>query len=291
MLAEHYWRKRDAQKVACYCAAALEIKETGFYANDMAHYRHYPHELLYWAKWYLGDKEGSKEHYDKAVSYWPDNPKYIHDRQFYYDDAPKVELIDTLTKKLETHEPFLFVKRGDGEEACMDGTIGENCDGHPYSQELGNRLRESFTFLDKKAHVVRFENQREYNSLLHRTDNDLVRVKQFWETIKNDTRRKIFVGPNKLALMSEYLGAMHIGIPEKNVWKLYQQGNMLLNVVQDNDIIIFCAGMPAKVMIADLVRERKNLTCVDAGSSFDPLVSQTRTFQVSSEEMHRLYGI
>lgn len=288
-LAEYFWRKQDPQKVASFTAAALEIPESGFYANDMSHYRHYPHELMYWAKWYLGDKEGSKEHYDKAVAYFPTNPKYLHDRQFYYSDAPKTDLLDVLTTKLEKQEPFIFVKRGDGEEACMRGDEGGNCDGHPYTPDLGERLTEAFDYLRGKAFIVQFDNQKEYNSLLHRTDSDLTRVKQFWETVKKDTRRKIFVGPNKLRVAANYLKALHVGIPEQNVWETYRITNPFLEIVQDGDIVIFCASMPAKVMIADLIKERKNLTCIDAGSAFDPFIKQSRTYQITPEEMQRLY--
>lgn len=83
-LAQLSFRKDDPQKTACYCAAAFEIPWSDFYANHMANYTYEPHELMYWAAWYLGDRNKSKIHYDLAVSYFPNNPKYIHDRQFYY---------------------------------------------------------------------------------------------------------------------------------------------------------------------------------------------------------------
>lgn len=75
-LAELYYRSGDHQRTACYAMAALQIPYLPYYANDMAHYRHYPHELLYWALWYLGDREGSKYHLRKCLEYEPDNPKF-----------------------------------------------------------------------------------------------------------------------------------------------------------------------------------------------------------------------
>lgn len=91
-LGTYFYEKGDAQKTACYMAAALEIPETAFYANDLAHYTHYPHELLYWAKWALGDKEGSKYHFDKAFSYKPHHGKFLHDYRYYYE-LPKVSFV------------------------------------------------------------------------------------------------------------------------------------------------------------------------------------------------------
>ena len=91
-LAQHFWKKNCAQKTACYCAAALEIGETNFYANYAAHYTFEPHELMYWAKWYLGDREASKKHWEKCLSYTPLSQKYLHDARFYLD-LPKVSIV------------------------------------------------------------------------------------------------------------------------------------------------------------------------------------------------------
>jgi glycosyltransferase involved in cell wall biosynthesis len=91
-MATHFWKKNDALKVACYCAAVLEIGETSFYANYAAHYTYEPHELMYWAQWYLGNKEESKKHWEKAIGYTPLSPKYLHDARFYLD-LPKVSII------------------------------------------------------------------------------------------------------------------------------------------------------------------------------------------------------
>lgn len=91
-LAEHFYKKGDAQKTACYCVMALEIPETAFYANNHAHYAEYPHELMYWAKWQLGDIKGSKEHFDKALAFQPHNEKYLHDYRYYYD-LPKMSFV------------------------------------------------------------------------------------------------------------------------------------------------------------------------------------------------------
>jgi len=83
-LAEYWWRKDDFQKTAAYASAALTVKWHGFYANNLAHYQHIPHEMLYWALWRLGDKEGAKLHYDQALAYQPNNPKYLSEKKWFY---------------------------------------------------------------------------------------------------------------------------------------------------------------------------------------------------------------
>lgn len=83
-LGEHYFKKNDWQRTVAYVTAALEIPSVNFYSNNMEDYTHKPHEFLYTALWWLGQHEKSKEHFDKAFAFAPENPKFIHDRRFYY---------------------------------------------------------------------------------------------------------------------------------------------------------------------------------------------------------------
>ncbi len=83
-LAGHYQRKNDYKRAAAYASASLVLPSWPFYSNEEANYTYRPHEILYWALWYLDDKLGSKGHYDKAFAFQPLNPKFIQDRQFYY---------------------------------------------------------------------------------------------------------------------------------------------------------------------------------------------------------------
>lgn len=91
-LANYYWRKNDPVRTSCYATASLNIPWNGFYCNYMSHYTNEPHELLYWAKWYQGEHEESKKHWEIALEYQPDNSKYLHDWRFYRP-IPKVSII------------------------------------------------------------------------------------------------------------------------------------------------------------------------------------------------------
>ena len=283
-LAEYYSGKDMHSQVIVYCQAALAITQLPFYSNHQPYYEHTPHELLYLAYWQTGDKEKSKEHYLKALAFFPNNPRYISDGQFY--NMPTK--LDIYTKNIEDNINFSFVKRGDGEIACMAGNEGANCDGHPYSEELGDKLKESFEFLKDKADIVEWTDQVNYNILLHRKGNDLKKLKAFWTAIGNSPRRKFFVGPKRLGKVCELLKALPIEIPLVNAFEFIKA--MEFPIILDDNIFIFSCGMPAKGLIADLLKVNPNITCIDAGSSFDPLfIGETRTEQVDKETLRRLY--
>lgn len=82
-LALYYRSKDDFQRAACYASAALMIKTSTFYSDNQAHYAQVPHEILYWALYWLGQKEEAKKHFEIAKSYLPNNEKYKHDQQFF----------------------------------------------------------------------------------------------------------------------------------------------------------------------------------------------------------------
>jgi glycosyltransferase involved in cell wall biosynthesis len=85
-LAEYYFSKNSPKHVIVYAEAALTINGGSFYSNFQPYYTNLPHELLYWAYWWAGDRNKSRMHYDIAFSMKPNHPKYISDRQFYYPE-------------------------------------------------------------------------------------------------------------------------------------------------------------------------------------------------------------
>ncbi len=208
-------------------------------------------------------------------------------------------MIKELTDMIRRGEPFTFVKRGDGEQLCMDGAEGCNCDGHPYSPELAARLREAFAFFEftffetqSNVRIVEFADQAAYNSLLHRTDSDLAAVKAFWGAVRESERRKLFVGPIRLSKAAKMLHAEHIWVPKKNVFGYYSLYEIAMRyAVHPGDIVIFCAGMTAKPLIAEVMQRLPDVTCIDAGSAFDPLCVEggTRTEQLSMDVLNREY--
>lgn len=66
-----------------YAETAMTIPWQDAYINNRAEYQHIPHEYLYIAYWWLGDKAKGKEHWQKAISFRPNHSKYILDRRFF----------------------------------------------------------------------------------------------------------------------------------------------------------------------------------------------------------------
>ncbi len=82
-LAEFYFNKAMYSQVVVFAEAALSVTQIPFYSNHQPYYADRPHELLYIAYWWTGNKEKSKEHYLKALEYNPNKPKYLEDAKFY----------------------------------------------------------------------------------------------------------------------------------------------------------------------------------------------------------------
>lgn len=188
--------------------------------------------------------------------------------------------------------PVSFVKRGDGEEACMAGESGANCDGVEYNQSLGWKLKMAFSqftemALDRRdgrtrVNVVQFVDQPFYNILLARHDQNLDAQKAFWSAIRERECVKVFVGPHRLRPAARMLKAEWVAVPLQIGWNDYPTMKpWLLAKAKPGAIFIFCAGMYSKVLIAELLAACPDISCIDAGSAFDPLfVGRTRTEQL-----------
>lgn len=83
-LAQTYMRRNEPIPANFYATAALELPWHGFYGSNKSFYENEPHEILYWAKGWLGDIEGGKKHLLKCLEYQRENPKYLHDTQFFF---------------------------------------------------------------------------------------------------------------------------------------------------------------------------------------------------------------
>lgn len=82
-LAELYYREGRHSAAAAFAQAALQVPGIGFYGDYRPYYTYMPHEILYWALWYLGRKKEAAEHWTKCLELYPENPKYAQDAQFF----------------------------------------------------------------------------------------------------------------------------------------------------------------------------------------------------------------
>ena len=320
-LAGFYDHNEKWQASMCFAKAALEIPwHGGFYGDSRQEYEDLPHYYIYRAAGWLGRIGEAQEHLKKVLEYCPWHSAAIRDAVFYFGyDLTKAAangrtplellkmyegvkakrdpdpLLQKLTVAVRNGSPASFVKLGDGEQFCMDGAVGANCDGHPYSAELGNKLKESFESFKKRydVRVVGFADQVPYNCLLHRVGSSLASVKDFWMAVRHSDKPKVFIGPARLRPAAAMLRAQHVEIPLVNAFSEYAQiKERLLCLRAPGTIFIFCAGMPAKVWIADLLDGHYDISCIDAGSAFDPMfVGQTRTEQLPMDLLQREYGV
>jgi hypothetical protein len=196
----------------------------------------------------------------------------------------------TFLPLLKTKTPFSFVKFGDGEFYCMDKSSGGNCDDHPYTPELGDLLIDAYKFLcshsnvyvgqwhDNENLVIQHESQfnvhpekrTEYMTLLLYPQN--VDIVEFYEVIRNDTRRKVFVGPTRLQEAAIMLRAEFVDFPLINGFtKFHEIKQYLIDTLTSDTIYMFCTGMNTEPFIAALLKVDQSLTCFDFGSAMDPI--------------------
>lgn len=86
-LAQAYMSRNQPIPANLYATAALELPWHGFYGTNKSNYENVPHEILYWAKGWMGDIAGARFHIMKCLEYQRENPQYIRDTQYYFDYA------------------------------------------------------------------------------------------------------------------------------------------------------------------------------------------------------------
>jgi hypothetical protein len=254
--------------------------------------------------------------------------------RFYPTDYLK-EIFDTLdlwSNCINNNNNFSFIKFGDGELYCMMGAPGQNCDKHPYSPELGNKLIDAWNFFSdtniKNIYIAEWGDQPgsfgmpqyarpvqnlnnpvfsflqhilshrqhhnfnfvNYEILMHHTVSE--HKYNFFKCIKESNRKKIFVGPERLHRVQQFLNKhVHIPIPILNSFGAYDTIlSRCLEETENNAIFIFCGSLPSKSLIHKILQNNSNVTCLDAGSSFDPLfVGGTREGQINTDILLAFY--
>jgi len=233
------------------------------------------------------------------------------------------ETLDLWSAYIYNNVNFSFIKFGDGELFCMMGANGQNCDQHPYSPGLKEKLLNAWNYFcntpanniyvaewgdqpgsfstpqyiaprqNPNVPVFRFLqdlisqspnhnfNFVNYEIIMHNTVSE--HKFNFFKAIKESSRKKIFVGPERLSGVCRFLNIQtHVKVPLINAFESFDTIlTNTLNEVAENAIIIFSSSMPSKSMI-HLIHERfPNITCLDAGSSFDAIfVGGTREGQL-----------
>ena len=187
---------------------------------------------------------------------------------------------DTFTRicnMLQSGQKFKFARYGDGEINCMDGKQGQNCDGHKYFPDLGERLKKTLKNPDymigiqplSVSHLPNSVNKY-FSKIDQLYDADAIhsasidgRMVELFDAISE--RYIILVGPSHLM---NVFNSVHIVIPDKNCWLNYKEIKEQLDFHIEgsiNPVVVLCCGMMAEVLISEI-----DCTAIDVGSAFDP---------------------
>lgn len=220
-------------------------------------------------------------------------------------------MINFFTEKIKNNENFSFVKLGDGEIDCMIGRNGTNCDNHNYSNELAEKLKESFIELSKQGALFGdwfnsnpprnqrdVENINYYSNFINSNNLTIKLVRPFevlltgWGNLSNDNllnfykvvketkRRKIYVGPKVMEGVNKMLNTDYfVEIPKTNA---FDDRDRILseikNTLIDDSIIILTVGLMSPYISSEILKTNKNVTILDVGSGLDPVfIGSTRS--------------
>lgn len=218
-----------------------------------------------------------------------------------------IELLTHWVENINNNKNFSFVKFGDGEFNCMTGVNGLNCDGHKYSPALSKKLHIAWEHLIKYDNIYIGEWTMNYTQLrkklakkhkINYINFEILLTRklypekyEFFKSVKNSPRKKIFIGPERLSNVMRFLNVNKmITIPLTNAFNVYDKIlNKALEEQENNAIYIFASGMMTKPLISDLLKQNPCITCLDVGSGFDILfVGATREGQnISSVEFYK----
>lgn len=217
------------------------------------------------------------------------------------------ETIDLLTGLIQTREPFVHVRFGDGDVFFATGAGPKlTADGEEWSQDLADRLLGAWYQLalhdglllvgDVETYMQSDGCEVEWRGLVR--DAEFVRHKPldfvhmealrasvgaaipFYLAAARDDRAKVFVGPERLAPAAAMLGADHIPIPLGTSNDPEQVGGVVSRLSRPGrrgwEVAFFAAGRGGKIMQGALSALKPGLTQVDIGSGLDILFTDLR---------------
>jgi len=224
-----------------------------------------------------------------------------------------------LTNYIRDSVPCMFVKYGDGEHFAANFYNGGNCDGTPYTRNLGEKVIESFIYNSQQKNTMVgvkswdycapksfFEsvlpsgsapvNWVDYHTVI--IDNDTPIQQQssekleLYKAIKESTRRKIYIANPKMYKSKEIFNIdHHIEVHPSNWFD--NEFETVFNSIKEkiendtNTMILCSAGMGAKYLVTALHKLYPNAIYIDIGSAFDTICTgiRTRTCYSSYEEL------
>jgi hypothetical protein len=202
----------------------------------------------------------------------------------------------------------MFVKYGDGEYYAALFYEGGNCDGTPYTYNLGSKVRESFIYNSQQKNAM----MGEWHSLKNKpfwegldaaiqdvqwVDFHTVLIDQntsgndklnLFKAIKECSRKKIYVANESMTRAKEIFNVeSHVIINASNWFDTEYDSvfHSVCSAVEDdaNTLILISAGMGGKFLVSELHKKYPRAIYIDIGSGFDMLCAKrnSRTYNPS----------
>ncbi len=192
--------------------------------------------------------------------------------------------------KLRACEPVTFVRYGDGELSCMLGLPGHNCDGTPYTPDLGAALRKTVeqpkpylysigpkvtarqNWFAKKAELYLAG----HASAIAWHDSEVLlnasvagELKPFVDALRR--REVMLVGPEHVGTCEALPWTAWVRVPLPGAWEAHARlKEEILREAYRVDVILFSAGMTSKVLIWELYDHLGgSKSLIDCGSLWD----------------------
>lgn len=216
------------------------------------------------------------------------------------------ETLKLFINKLKKRKNFFFFKVGDDCVYCMQFETGSNSDGHFYSSDYAERMKEAYIYMAQQPEVYFAEWEDSFPGILHdtvicrqlRKDNDLnpqyvffdallshedqyltSDLKEFYRVLKNDSRPKYYFARERMREVARVFNMTFVPVPHPNSYLYFEKvKQQVKKILKPNIIILFSCGMLAKIMLYECHKMSKEITVLDMGSAFDPLfVGDTRS--------------
>lgn len=214
------------------------------------------------------------------------------------------ETIERLVAFLQDDAPFIHVRFGDGDVFFLTGTGPKlTADGEEWSESLSRRLADAWEQVagsgcrvllgdvesydqsdgcEEQWHRILVE----YRKIAGGNEPTLVHMEAlragrghalpFYQAVAQDERRKVFVGPERLAGAARMLGAQHVAVPLHVAHEGAEDNAALIAHVFDPQVVLFAAGRGGKIMQGYLAAARTDLVQIDVGSGLDVLFTDLR---------------
>jgi len=210
----------------------------------------------------------------------------------------EADTVDLLVGLLDTHEPFVHVRFGDGDVMFATG-VGSKItgDGEEFSHELQQAMIGAWFLLmraqvnlfvgDVESYDVSDGVEDEWNVLrragewvrgapLQTVHIEALRCSRpyaplAYAAIRKDKRRKVYVGPERHAPLADWLGAIHLAIPLR---VFYQEASLAMSqmLMLQPEVLLLAAGRGGKLLQSYVANAMPMITQIDIGSGLDLLI-------------------